>query len=175
MKMLTGLIAASLLSASAFSYAGMGMGGTGMGSGMMGSGMGQGSNGQMMQMHGGSTSNHVMDMMQDAGTRSMMMDQIARDPEMRLEMLRKMMHAMDTQSYPDLQQIANQPETRAGLEKQVELMQGMLGSGDEDRETRADIMNDPKMRGDMRLQLMCNQLMTQGDMQGMGVNGSHSR
>ncbi|MGD2127692.1 MAG: hypothetical protein PVJ33_03565 [Lysobacterales bacterium] len=154
MKMLTGLIAASLFSASFVTYAGMGMGG----SSMMGSGMGQGSNGQ------------VSGMMSNPDTRAQVMNQIAGNPQMRQEMLQKMMHAMGMGQGKDLQQMMNQPGVRSQMQHRMEMMQAMLGSDGMNPQQRRNMMNDPQMRSAMMQEIACGQMAAQNGHRGMHGN-----
>jgi hypothetical protein len=151
MKMLTGLIAASLLAVSVVSFAGMGMGG----SGMMSSGMSQGTNGQMAGM------------MSNPDTRSQIMNQIAGNPQMRQEMLQTMMHAMGMGQGNDLQQMMNQPGVRSQMQHQMKMMQAMLGSGGMSQHQRQSMMNDPQMRSAMMDQIACSRMASHQEQGGM--------
>ena len=61
-----------------------------------------------------------MGVMGDYHARSMIMDQIVEDPEMRQEMMDKMMQSMD------VHQMMNNPAMKARMEKHVGMMQAML-------------------------------------------------
>lgn len=98
----------------------------------------------------------------DSDSPSMMMDQIAEDPEMRQEMMHKMMVSMD------MSQMMNNPEMKARMQKHVAMMQSMLDSDGMDPVAMQEMMNNPEMMSMMKMHMMCAQTADGGMM------GEHS-
>lgn len=103
-----------------------------------------------------------MGVMGDYHARSMMMDQIVEDPEMRQEMMHKMMQSMD------MQQMMNDPELKSRMQRHVSMMQAMLDSDGMDSATMKEMMGNPKMMSMMKTHMMCAQI-TDGEMMGEHV------
>jgi hypothetical protein len=106
----------------------------------------------------------MMAEMDDPDSRSMMMDQIADNPEMRHEMMQKMMQSMNM----DMYQMMNDPEMRARMEKHAQMMQSMTASDEMDQTEMSEMMDDPEMKEMMQMHMMGLQMMNGGMM------GKHS-
>lgn len=91
----------------------------------------------------------MMGAMGDYHSRSMMMDQIVEDPEMRQEMMHKMMQSMD------MQKMMNDPEMKARMQKHVGMMQVMLDSDGMDPDKMKGMMDNPEMMSMMKMHMMC--------------------
>ena len=102
---------------------------------------------------------HMKGAMGDYHARSMMMDQIVEDPEMRQEMMHKMMQSMD------MQQMMNDPEMKSRMQMHVGMMQAMLDSEGMDSARMQEMMDNPKMMSMMKKHMMCAQI-TDGEMMG---------
>jgi hypothetical protein len=102
---------------------------------------------------------HMKGAMGDYHARSMMMDQIVEDPEMRQEMMHKMMQSMD------MQQMMNDPEMKSRMQMHVGMMQAMLDSEGMDPAKMQEMMDNPKMMSMMKKHMMCAQI-TDGEMMG---------
>ena len=102
----------------------------------------------------------MMEMMQDSTMRSMMMDQMTQNPEMRKQMMEKMM---------------KNPEMKERIQKYMQLMQPMI-EGKMDPSKMKGMMADSSM---MKMNIMCMQLMMQGDMMDKNAmksgNGNHEQ
>ena len=100
-----------------------------------------------------------MGVLGDYHARSMMMDQIVDDPEMRQEMMHKIMQTMD------MQKMMNDPDMKARMQKHVAMMQTMLDSDGMDSEMMQEMMENPEMASMMKMHMMCAQV-TGGQMTG---------
>jgi len=98
------------------------------------------------------------EVMGDYHARSMMMDQIVEDPEMRQEMIHKIKQSMD------MQQMMNDPEMKTRMQKHVGMMQSMLDSEEFDQ----TMMDNPEMMSMMKMHMMCAQTASDG------IMGEHS-
>lgn len=95
----------------------------------------------------------------DYHVRGIMMDQIVEDPEMRQEMMNKMMQSMD------VHQMMNNPAMKARMEKHVGMMQAMLNSAAMDPAMMNKMMGNPEMMSRMKMYMMCAQT-TNDEMKG---------
>lgn len=100
-----------------------------------------------------------MGVMGDYHARSMMMDQIAENPEMRQEMMHKMMQSMD------MHKMMNDPEMKTRMKKHVAMMQAMLDSEAMDPTKMKEMMDNPEMMSMMKMHMMCAQTEN-GEMMG---------
>ena len=111
----------------------------------------------------------MMQMMSDAESRSMMMDQIAADPGMRREMMQKMKQSMsmdsDMHMHMHMQKMMSDPEKKAQMQKHMEMMQAMMDSDGMDKARMQEMMSDPEMKSMMQMHMMCAQMMN-GEMKG---------
>ncbi len=110
----------------------------------------------------------MMGMMGDPEARSMMMDQIAGNPEMSHEMMQKMMHSMNMDADMDMQKMMSNPEMKARMQKHMEMMQAMLDSEGMDQAKMKEMMDDPEMKSMMKMHMMCAKMMHGG------MKGEHS-
>ena len=101
----------------------------------------------------------MMGAMGDYHARSMMMDQIVENPEMRQAMMDKMMRSMD------VHQMMNNPDMKARMEKHVGMMQAMLNSAAMDPAMMNKMMGNPEMMSRMKMYMMCAQT-TNDEMKG---------
>lgn len=97
--------------------------------------------------------------MGDYHSRSMMMDQIVEDPEMRLEMMHKMMQSMD------MHKMMGDPKMKARMQRHVDMMQSMLDSEAMDPAKMEEMMDDPEMMSMMKPHMLCAQTMNGGIME----------
>ena len=118
-----------------------------------------GSQGHMME---DGDDGQMKGVMGDYHSRSMMMDQIVEDPEMRQEMVHKIMQSMD------MQEMMNDPEMKSRMQKHVGMMQAMLDSEGMDQAKMKTMMDNPKMMSMMKMHMMCAQTASDGMM------GEHS-
>lgn len=100
-----------------------------------------------------------MGVMGDYHARSMMMDQIAENSEMRQEMMHKMMQSMD------MHKMMNDPEMKTRMKKHVAMMQAMLDSEAMDPTKMKEMMDNPEMMSMMKMHMMCAQTEN-GEMMG---------
>ena len=112
---------------------------------------------------GGCQDDHMMGMMDDPESHSAMMDEIAADPEMRHQMMQKMVQTNSV----DMHQMMNDPETREQMKMHVEMMQAMMDSEGMDPVKMKEMMENPEMMEMMKMHMMSVQMMG-------GMNGSHS-
>lgn len=98
----------------------------------------------------------------DYHVRGMMMDQIVEDPEMRQEMMGRIMQSMD------VHQMMNDPEMKARMQEHVGMMQSMLNSEAMNPAMMNKMMGNPEMMSMMKRHMMCAQT-TDG-----GMKGNHS-
>lgn len=110
--------------------------------------------------HGTDREGQMMDMMADPGTRSMMMENIANNPELRHQMMQKMMQSMNT----DMYQMMNSPEMKARMQRHVEMMQAMMDSDGMDQAKMKEMMDNPEMKEMMQMHMMSVQMMNGGMM-----------
>ena len=80
-----------------------------------------------------------MGVLGDYHARSMMMDQIVDDPEMRQEMMHKIMQTMD------MEKMMNDPDMKARMQKHVAIMQAMLDSDGMGSDIMLKMMEYPEM------------------------------
>jgi hypothetical protein len=113
----------------------------------------------------GGQNKHKMRIMDDYDARSMMMDQIVDDPEMRQEMIHKIMQSMD------MQEMMNDPDMKARMQTHVSMMQAMLDSDGMDPAKMKGVMGNPEMTSMMKMHMMCAEA-TDGEM--MGNNSKES-
>ena len=120
---------------------------------------------EAMQGHEMDADQHaqMMSMMGDPAARSMMMDMVAQDPEMRHEMMRKMMQSNEM----DMQKMMENPEMRARMLKHAEMMTAMMSSEGMDQAKMKEMMEDPEMMEMLKMHMMSAQMMG-------GMNASHS-
>lgn len=104
----------------------------------------------------------MMSMLADPGERSMMMDHIAGNPEMRQEMMQKMMQTMGKSSEMDMHEMMSSPEMRTKMQKHVDMMQAMLATDPSDQAKMQEMMNNPEMKSMMDKHMMCSQMMNAG-------------
>jgi len=114
--------------------------------------------------HGEDREGQMMDMMADPGTRSMMMENIANNPELRHQMMHKMMQSMNM----DMHQMMNNPEMKARMQMHVQMMQAMMESEGMDQAKMKEMMDNPEMKEMMQMHMMSMQMMNGGMM------GEHS-
>ena len=110
----------------------------------------------------GAMNQEMMAMMADPVERSMMMDQIAKNPEMRQEMMQKMMQTMGKSSEMDMQKMMSNPEKRAKMQKHLDMMQAMLDADGTNQAKMQEMMNNPEMKSMMKKHMMCAQMMNAG-------------
>ena len=110
----------------------------------------------------GKMSHEMMSMMADPGGRSMIMNQIAGNPEMRQEMMQKMMQTMDKDSEMDMHEMMSNPEMRAKMQKHVDMMQAMLATDPSDEAKMQEMMSNPEMKSMLEKHMMCSQMMNAG-------------
>lgn len=108
----------------------------------------------------------MMSMMGDPAARAMMMDMIAQDPDMRHEMMNKMMRSNEM----DMQKMMENPEMRARMHKHAEMMMEMMGSEGMDQAKMEKMMEDPEMKEMMQMHMLGMQMMN-GGMMGKHSNG----
>ena len=113
---------------------------------------------EMMNGHDG----RMKGAMGDYHARSIMMDQIVEDPEMRQEMMHKMMQSMD------MQQMMSDPEMKTRMQKHVSMMQSMLDSDAMDHSKMQAMMDNPEVMSMMKMHMMCAETTSAGMM------GEHS-
>lgn len=106
----------------------------------------------------GCQNSEMMAEMDDPAARSKMMEQIAEDPEMRHQMMQKMMQSMNT----DMYQMMNDPEMNERMQKHVEMMQAMMDSDGMDQAKMEKMMQDPEMKEMMQMHMMGMQMMNSG-------------
>ena len=118
---------------------------------------------EAMQGHEMDADQHaqMMSMMGDLAARSMMMDMVAEDPDMRHEMMKKMMQSNEM----DMQKMMANPEMRARMLKHAEMMTAMMGSEGMDQAKMKEMMEDPEMMEMLKMHMMSAQMM--GGMQGL--------
>lgn len=105
----------------------------------------------------------MMEMIQDSTMRSMMMGQIASNPEMRQEMMSHMrqqmrgnMQQMDrSQMMQNMQMMKDDPEMKERMQKHMKMMQVMM-DGEMDQSEMMEMMDDPEM---MSMHMTCMQMM----------------
>lgn len=114
---------------------------------------------------GGCQDGHMMGMMDDPESHSTMMDEIAADPEMRHQMMQKMMQTNNM----DMHQMMNNPEMRERMKMHVEMMQAMMDSEGMDQARMKEMMENPEMMELMKMHMMSVQMMNGGMM------GEHSK
>jgi len=110
---------------------------------------------------GGCQDGQMMGMMGDPQSRSMMMDQIADDPDMRHQMMQKMMESMNL----DMHQMMNDPEMKARMQMHMEMMQAMMGPDGMDEVKMKEMMDNPEMMDMMKMDMMGMQMMNGGMME----------
>jgi len=120
---------------------------------------------EAMQGHEMDADQHaqMMSMMGDPAARSMMMEMVAEDPDMRHEMMKKMMQTNEM----DMQKMMENPEMRARMLKHAEVMTAMMGSEGMDQAKMKAMMEDPEMMEILKMHMMSAQMMG-------GMQGSHS-
>ena len=121
---------------------------------------------EAMQGHEMDADQHaqMMSMMGDPAARAMMIDMVAQDPEMRHEMMRKMMQSNEM----DMQKMMENPEMRARMLKHAEMMTAMMSSEGMDQAKMKEMMEDPEMMEMLKMHMMSAQMMG-------GMHGSHSK
>jgi len=112
----------------------------------------------------GDMNHEMMGMMADPGERSMMMDQIAKNPEMRQEMMQKMMYPTGESPEMYMQKMMSNPEMRAKMQKHLNMMQAMLDTDGTDQAKMQEMMSNPEMKSMMEKHMMCGQMMHAGTM-----------
>lgn len=113
---------------------------------------------------GGCQDGQMMGMMDDPDAQAMMMNQIAGDPEMRHQMMQKMMGSMNM----DMQQMMNSPQMKEMMQMHVEMMQAIMDPDGMDQAKMKEMMENPQMMEMMKLHTMNMQMMNGGMM------GEHS-
>ena len=106
----------------------------------------------------------------DYHARSMMMDQIVEDPEMRQEMMHKMMQSMD------VHQMMNDQEMKTRMQNHLDMVQAMLDSGAMDSIQMKELMGNTKTMSMMKMHMMCVQTSQGGlnEHQSMSNGNEHS-
>lgn len=104
---------------------------------------------------GGCMDGQAMEMKGDSESHSMMMDEIAADPEMRHQMMQKMMESTNM----DMHQMMNNPEMKARMQMHMEMMQAMMGSNGMDQSKMKEMMENPEMMDMMKMDMMGMQMM----------------
>ena len=120
---------------------------------------------EAMQGHEMDADQHaqMMSMMGEPAARSMMMEMVAEDPDMRHEMMKKMMQTNEM----DMQKMMANPEMRARMLKHAEMMTAMMGSEGMDQAKMKAMMEDPEMMELLKMHMMSAQMMG-------GMHESHS-
>lgn len=104
-------------------------------------------------------------MMQDSEKYSAMMDRIANDPNLRRQMLQKMMQAMghDTSGMQgNMAKMMKDPEIQKRMKTHMEMMGAMMDGQDRGKAHMKTMMNDPEMKDMMRMHRMCMETMMAG-------------
>jgi hypothetical protein len=113
--------------------------------------------------------NQMMNMMADPKTRSMMMADIAKNPEMRQEMMQQMMQQMkpslDQEAEMEMHEMMGNPQMKEKMQKHLNMMQAMLDMDGSDPAKMKEMMNNPEMKSMMRMHAMCSQMMKEGKME----------
>ena len=115
----------------------------------------------------------IMKIMQDSTMRALMIDQITQNPQMRRQMMQRMISSaqMDSSMMSNrLQQIMNNPQMQQRMQARMAMMQNRMKSGKMGAGSMQGMMNNKTMQNMMPM--MCMRMM-QGNMihqQGM-MNG----
>ena len=119
--------------------------------------------------HGTDGEDQIMDMMADPDSRSMMMESIANNPEMRHQMMHKMKQTMAPDGEMSMYEMMNNPAMKERMQKHMEMMQTMWNSGEMNQEEIHKMMSDYEMKSVMHMHSMCMKMMNDGMM------GEHSK
>lgn len=121
------------------------------------------------QSSGDSMKGQMMDMMADPSNRSMIMADIARNPEMRQEMMQQMMQQMkpslDKDAGMEMHEMMSNPQMKEKMQKHLNMMQAMLDMDGSDAAKMKEMMNNQEMKSMMRMHAMCSQMMKAGNME----------
>jgi len=112
----------------------------------------------MMEGHDGK----MKGVMGDYHARSMMMDQIVESPEMRQEMMHKILKSID------MQKMMNDPMMKTDMQNHVNMMQVVIDSEGLDQAKMKEMMDNPEMLSMMKMHVMCAQTAS------AGLMGEHS-
>ena len=112
-------------------------------------------------------------MMPDSEKYSAMMDRIADDPNLRRQMMQKMMQAMDhdnSRMQGDMAKMMKDPEMKKRMKSHMEMMGAMMDGQDQGKAHVKMMMKDPEMKDMMRMHRMCLETMMAGkDSTGHGM------
>jgi hypothetical protein len=107
--------------------------------------------------------NHrLMDLVGASDERYMMMVQIAKNPELRSEMIQRIMQSMSRDADTDIGLVMNDPEVKARMQEHVSMMQITLDSNGMDSEEMKAVTNNPQMMSMMKMHLIFAQMTTGG-------------
>ena len=104
----------------------------------------------------------LMDLVGASDERYMMMVQIAKNPELRSEMIQRIMQSMSRDADTDIGLVINDPEVKARMQEHVSMMQIMLDSDDMDSEEMKAVTNNPQMMSMMKMHLILAHMTTGG-------------
>ena len=107
--------------------------------------------------------NHrLMDLVGASDERYMMMVQIAKNPELRSEMIQRIMQSMSRDADTDIGLVINDPEVKARMQEHVSMMQITLDSNGMDSEEMKAVTNNPQIMSMMKMHLIFAQMTTGG-------------
>jgi len=108
--------------------------------------------------------NRLMDLVGASDERYMMMVQIAKNPELRYEMMQKIKHSMSTDTGMDMHKMLNDPEMKARMQRHIGIMQGLFDSEEMDQAKMKEMMDNPEMKSMIKMHMMCAQITNGGIM-----------
>lgn len=106
--------------------------------------------------------NRLMDLVGASDERYMMMVQIAKNPELRYEMMLKIKHSMGTDTSMNINKLLNDPEMKARMQQHIGIIQGLLDSEEMDQVKMKEMMANPEIKSTVKMYMMFAQMTNGG-------------
>jgi hypothetical protein len=100
----------------------------------------------------------LMDLVGASDERYMMIVQIAKNPELRFEMMQKIMHSMRKDTGMDMHKVLNDPEMKARMQRHIGMMQELFDSEEMNQATMKEMMDNPEMKSMMKMHILFAQI-----------------